>query len=79
MRTPSCGGRKKASLCSAARAVPGDGDIPLERLIGWLLEVGYPGAFELELLGPRIDEEGHAAAGARAATYTSELLTRLGA
>ena len=50
-----------------------------ERLIGWLLEVGYPGAFELELLGPRIDEEGHAAAGARAATYTSELLTRLGA
>lgn len=62
-----------------ARAVPGDGDIPLERLIGWLLEVGYPGAFELELLGPRIDEEGHAAAGARAATYTSELLTRLGA
>ncbi len=60
-----------------ARAVPGDGAIPLERLIGWLLHAGYPGAFELELLGPRIDAEGHPAATARAAANVSELLIRL--
>lgn len=62
-----------------ARAVPGDGAIPLQRLLGELLGAGYTGAFELEMLGPRIDAEGHAAATARAAAYVSELLTRHGA
>lgn len=60
-----------------ARAVPGDGAIPLEKLVGSLLDAGYRGAFELELLGPRIDDEGHPAAAARAAAHISELLTRL--
>ena len=60
-----------------ARAVPGDGAVPLERLVRGLLDAGYPGAFELELLGPRIDDEGHPVATARAAGYVSELLTRL--
>ena len=36
-----------------ARAVPGDGAIPLERILGWALDAGYHGAFDLELLGPR--------------------------
>jgi len=61
------------------RAVPGDGDIPLRRLIGWLLDAGYEGAFDVELLGPRIDAEGHAAAARRSADYLSELLVSLGA
>jgi sugar phosphate isomerase/epimerase len=61
------------------RAVPGDGTIPLERLLGQLLELGYEGMFDLELLGPRIDEEGHRAATARAAERTGEILTSLGA
>jgi sugar phosphate isomerase/epimerase len=61
------------------RAVPGDGAIPLERLLGRLLELGYDGLFDIEILGPRIDAEGHAAAVARAAERMGALLTSLGA
>lgn len=61
------------------RAVPGDGAIPLERLLGDLLEAGYQGLFDLELLGPRIEAEGPAAATRRAAERVSEILDRLGA
>jgi sugar phosphate isomerase/epimerase len=61
------------------RAVPGDGAIPLERLVGWVLEAGYTGAFDLELGGPRIHAEGELAAARRAAEYMTELLHRLGA
>jgi sugar phosphate isomerase/epimerase len=59
--------------------VPGDGAIPLERLIGDLLDLGYQGLFDIELVGPRIDTEGGAAATARAAEYVSSLLVKLGA
>jgi sugar phosphate isomerase/epimerase len=31
------------------RAVPGDGAIPLERILGWILEEGYDGLVDLEL------------------------------
>jgi sugar phosphate isomerase/epimerase len=61
------------------RAVPGDGVVPLERQIGWLLEAGYAGVFDLELTGPRIEAEGHRAASKRAADNLSEILHRLGA
>jgi sugar phosphate isomerase/epimerase len=61
------------------RAVPGDGAVPLERLIGDLLDAGYEGLFDLELVGPRIDKEGGAAASLRAVERLSQLLTRLGA
>jgi sugar phosphate isomerase/epimerase len=44
------------------RAVPGDGDIPLDRIVRLALEAGYEGPFELELMGSRIDEEGLEAA-----------------
>lgn len=47
------------------RAVPGDGNIPIERLVRLAVESGYTGVFELELIGPRIDEEGPAQAVAR--------------
>jgi sugar phosphate isomerase/epimerase len=60
------------------RAVPGDGAIPLERLIGQLLDAGYKGLFDLELVGPRIQAEGARAASTRAAERLSEILTRLG-
>ncbi len=60
-----------------ARAVPGDGAIPLERLVASLLAAGYGGAFDLELLGPRIDAEGAPAALARAAARVGALLERL--
>ncbi|HXK24699.1 MAG TPA: sugar phosphate isomerase/epimerase family protein [Myxococcota bacterium] len=61
------------------RAVPGDGAIPLERLLGEVLEAGYEGVFDIELIGPRIDAEGPLAATRRAAERISEILTRLGA
>lgn len=61
------------------RAVPGDGVVPLERLLGQLLDLGYTGVFDIELTGPRIVAEGHRAAYTRAAETLSELLTRLGA
>ena len=61
------------------RAVPGDGAIPLDRIIGWILEAGYRGAFDLELMGPRIDKEGHCEAVRRTAQRLGELLLRLGA
>lgn len=47
------------TLSTPNRLVPGDGDIPLERIIGQLLDAGYDGVFDLELIGPRIDEEGY--------------------
>jgi sugar phosphate isomerase/epimerase len=65
--------------CTPCRAVPGDGVIPLERLLGQILELGYEGLFDLELVGPRIDQEGCYPASTRAAEYLSELLTKLGA
>ena len=42
------------------RCAVGDGDIPVERLMGMVLDAGYEGAFDLEILGPRIEEEGYA-------------------
>ena len=61
------------------RAVIGDGVIPVEQLLGDLLEAGYRGVFDLELVGPRIQEEGAAVATRRAAENLSEILIKLGA
>jgi sugar phosphate isomerase/epimerase len=62
-----------------ARAVPGDGAIPIKRILGWILQAGYQGKFDLELIGPRIDREGHVVAVDRAARYLGQVLTELGA
>ena len=61
------------------KSVPSDGIVPLERILGDILELGYAGVFDLELIGPRIEAEGHRAAFTRAAETLSELLVRLGA
>jgi sugar phosphate isomerase/epimerase len=62
-----------------ARAVPGDGAIPIARILAWALEAGYQGAFDLELMGPRIDAEGHLAAVRRGADRLEAMLRELGA
>ncbi len=67
------------TLSTPDRLVPGDGDIHLERILGQVLAAGYRGCFDLELIGPRIADEGYAAAARRGIEYVSELLTRLGA
>jgi sugar phosphate isomerase/epimerase len=61
------------------RAVPGDGDMPLRWLIQTLLEAGYAGRFDLELLGPRIYHEGYELAIARGERWLSDALESLGA
>lgn len=60
-----------------ARAVPGDGVIPLPQIIEWLLSVGYEGAFDVELIGPRIEREGHFEAANRAVIYLDKILREL--
>jgi sugar phosphate isomerase/epimerase len=60
------------------RCVPGDGDIPLKQILGWALDAGYAGAFDLELLGPRIDAEGRVAACRRTADWLGEFLAERG-
>jgi sugar phosphate isomerase/epimerase len=66
------------SLCTPDRAVPGDGDIDLARIFRALLAAGYGGAFEIELVGPRIETEGYASAIRRAVTSLDTLLAALG-
>ena len=61
------------------RCAVGDGDIPMERLMGMLLDAGYEGVFDLEILGPKIEEEGYRAPIARSLELASEMLDRLGA
>jgi sugar phosphate isomerase/epimerase len=56
------------------RVVPGDGDIPLRRVLGDIITAGYDGSFDLELIGPRVEEEGYESAVRRAIDATSALL-----
>ena len=60
------------------RAVPGDGDLPLVRLLGDVIDTGYSGLMDIELLGPRIDAEGNEAALRRAIDWLSSTLYSLG-
>lgn len=62
------------TLCTPDRLVPGDGDIPLSRIIGHLEDAGYAGVFDLELIGPRIESEGYASAVPRAIAALDDLL-----
>jgi sugar phosphate isomerase/epimerase len=64
------------TLSTPNRLVPGDGDIPLRRIIDTVLEAGYEGVFDLELVGPKIEEEGYRSAIGRSCDYLSELLAQ---
>jgi sugar phosphate isomerase/epimerase len=61
------------------RVVPGDGDLPLPRIIGQVLAAGYLGVFDLELIGPRIEAEGYEGAVRRSIDWLGSLLQGLGA
>ena len=67
------------TLATPDRLVPGDGDIPLARILGQVLEAGYAGVFDLELIGPKIDAEGYESAVPRAVAALGALLDDLGA
>jgi sugar phosphate isomerase/epimerase len=60
------------------RSVPGDGTADLDTPLRALAEKGYPGHFDLELRGPRIDAEGRSAAFRRAVAWTSDVLEHHG-
>jgi len=60
------------------RRVLGDGDIPLEWLLGLLLDSGYKGYFEIETLGPAIEEEGYESSLKRSIAWLDERLTKWG-
>jgi sugar phosphate isomerase/epimerase len=67
------------TLRTPDRLVPGDGDLPLQRLLGALLAAGSTGPFDLELIGPAIEAEGYEPALRRAARWLAGCLTELGA
>jgi sugar phosphate isomerase/epimerase len=67
------------TLSTPNRLVPGDGDIPLERILGQVLAAGYDGCFDLEIVGPRIEEEGYRSACRRGIDRLGEMLDSLGA
>jgi sugar phosphate isomerase/epimerase len=66
------------TLRTPDRAVPGDGDIPLEHIIGLIVESGYGGVFDIELVGPRIEEEGYERAVPRAIERVEALVAAAG-
>ncbi len=67
------------TVASSQRLVPGDGDVPIARIVDDLLSAGYGGLFELELIGDAIVEEGYDAAIPRALRNLGALLARAGA
>jgi len=70
---------KVGTIASSQRLVPGDGDMPIARILGALLDAGYAGVFDLELIGGAINAEGYDAAVPRAVAALGEMLTQLGA
>jgi sugar phosphate isomerase/epimerase len=60
------------------RAVPGDGMMPIARIVADAEAAGYRGPYELEILGPRIDAEGPANAVARGLRALDGLLAGVG-
>jgi sugar phosphate isomerase/epimerase len=69
---------KVGTVASSQRLVPGDGDIPMLRIMRELVDAGYPGSFELELIGDAIADEGYDAAIPRAVGALEALLGELG-
>jgi sugar phosphate isomerase/epimerase len=65
------------TLSTPARLVPGDGDIPIARILGQVLDAGYDGCFDLELIGPAIEAEGYERAVPRAITALDGLLAEV--
>ncbi len=68
---------KVGTVASSQRLVPGDGDIPIGRILGELVDAGYTGSFELELIGDAIVAEGYDVAVPRAVAALDELLDSL--
>jgi sugar phosphate isomerase/epimerase len=64
---------KVGTLAVSDRVVPGDGDVPLRRILRALSEAGYRGWYDIELVGPRIEAEGYESVVPRAMQRFEEL------
>ncbi|MCL2536333.1 MAG: sugar phosphate isomerase/epimerase [Nocardiaceae bacterium] len=58
IRVVQIGDRHVEATSVPNRRVPGEGSIPLARMVSEVRSLGYAGPIDLELLGPAIDEEG---------------------
>jgi sugar phosphate isomerase/epimerase len=56
----------------------GEGELPLKRLMQDVLDTGYQGLFDLEVLGPVIEAEGYDSALRRGVNSASTFLTEMG-
>ena len=70
---------KIGTMVQPNRWVPGDGDLPIERIIRDVVGSGYRGVFDLELLGPAIEQEGGASAARRGVDWMNRALSASGA
>jgi sugar phosphate isomerase/epimerase len=61
------------------RAVPGDGAVPLDRIVRLILDTGYKGPFDIEVIGPRLVDEGREQGLRRAMSRVAEAIQRGGA
>ncbi len=60
------------------RAVPGDGAVPLGRLMPRIVKTGFRGYFDVEVIGPRLEAEGAEAGLRRAGAVMTRLLEAAG-
>jgi sugar phosphate isomerase/epimerase len=61
------------------RCAIGDGDLPVEQLLTMVLDAGYEGPFDLEIVGPVIEAEGYRDPIRRSIERAGDMLERLGA
>jgi sugar phosphate isomerase/epimerase len=66
---------KVGTIASSQRLVPGDGDVPITRILRHVIDAGYSGVFDLELIGAAITSEGYDTAVPRAVDALGTLLT----
>jgi len=66
---------KVGTMSASTRVVPGDGDIPLRRILGALGTAGYDRWYDIELIGPAIEAEGYESVVPRAIGRFRELWT----
>jgi sugar phosphate isomerase/epimerase len=70
------GGNGKAP--PGGRVHVGEGELPLCRLMHEVIDCGYRGVFDLEVLGPLIEAEGYDSAARRGVANAAAMLTELG-
>ena len=64
---------KAGTTITPARVPLGDGDIPIKRITDAILDAGYAGSFDLELIGPEIEKMGYEEAIRRCQVYLKGL------